>query len=322
MSSPQSKYGPLISEGEAIVLDGLSFPDAARFLYVQHKKIRLRVCLLESLRPDPRGTVLLIPGRTEFIEKYFETAEDFRSRGFVVMIMDHRGQGLSDRLTADPLKSWVRSFDDYITDIDFVVKTLADDLPRPHILVGHSMGGCIGLQGLISGHLNPDCAVFNAPMLQVYGLETPPMPEVVSILAVLGFSHRRLPFQPQKEGVPIPFKGNKLTSDKGRYRRWRAYFDNAPRLRVAGPTYGWIRAATRSMRYVNRNAKKLKTPTLIVATSMDPIVVTPVVKDFAARAGCDFKLIVGALHETFLEIDNYRAEFFETFDNFCQKQAV
>ena len=313
---------PAITDGEAIRLDGLPFPDAARFMYLTHNSNRLRVCILESDRRAPRGSILLIPGRTEFIEKFFETAQDFRKRGYVVMIMDHRGQGLSDRLLDDPLKSWVKSFDDYVEDVAFVVNTLEAQLPRPHILVGHSMGGCIGLQGLISGHLNPDCAVFNAPMLQVYELETPPLPQAVSVLALLGMSHRFLPFQPQRQGIPVPFKVNKLTSDKARYMRWRAYFDKAPRLRVAGPTYGWARAAWRSMGYVNRNAAKLQTPTLICATSMDPIVVTPVVKEFAAKAGCDFKLIIGALHETFLESDNYREEFFASFDAFCDRQAV
>lgn len=308
--------------GEAIKLDGLPFPKAARFSYLTRGDVRLRTMILETSRTDARGTVILVPGRTEFIEKYFETAEDFRARGFVVLCIDHRGQGLSDRLTDDPLKSWVRDFDDYVEDLQFVIDSHGDALPRPHIMVGHSMGGCIGLQGLIKGTLDADIAVFNAPMLQVFGLETPPMPEVITVLSWLGLSQRRLPGQPQKEGVPIPFKGNKLTSDKSRYMRWRAYFDNAPRLRVAGPTYGWIRAAVKSMRYVNRNAAKLKTPTLIVATSMDPIVVPSIVRDFAVKAGCDFLMVSGALHETFLEVDEYRKIFFDAFDAYCTKQAV
>ncbi len=311
-----------ITPGEAIKLDGLPFPKAARFSYLKHGGLRLRTLILESERPEPRGTVILVPGRTEFIEKYFETAEDFRRRGFVVLTVDHRGQGLSDRLTDDPIKSWVRDFDDYIDDLRFVINAHGADLPRPHVLVGHSMGGCIGLQGLIKGVLDADIAVFNAPMLQVFGLETPPMPELISILSMLGLSQRRLPGQPQKEGVPIPFKGNKLTSDKARYMRWRSYFDNAPRLRVAGPTYGWIRAAVRSMKFVNRNAAKLKTPTLIVATSMDPIVVPSIVRDFAVKAQCEFLMIKGALHETFLEVDEYRQTFFDAFDAFCERQAV
>lgn len=311
-----------ITPGEAIKLDGLPFPKAARFSYITHKGVRLRILVMDSNRADPRGTVIIVPGRTEFIEKYFETAEDFRARGFVVMCIDHRGQGLSDRLTHDPLKSWVRDFDDYIGDLQYVITGLGEQLPRPHVMVGHSMGGCIGIQGLIKKSFDADIAIFNAPMLQVFGLETPPMPEVISVMSVLGFSHRRLPWQVQKEGVPIPFKGNKLTSDKARYMRWRAYFDNAPRLRVAGPTYGWIRAAVKSMKFVNRNARKLKTPTLIVATSMDPIVVPSIVRDFAVKAQCEFLMINGALHETFLEIDAYRAEFYEAFDAFCERQAV
>ncbi len=311
-----------ILPGEAIKLDGLPFPKAARFSYITRNGVRLRSLVMDSGQSDPRGTVIIVPGRTEFIEKYFETAEDFRTRGFTVMCIDHRGQGLSDRLTPDPLKSWVRDFDDYIDDLQFVIDTLGPQLPRPHVMVGHSMGGCLGLEGLIKGKLDADIAVFNAPMLQVFGLETPPMPEVISALSVLGLSRRRLPWQVQKEGVPIPFKGNKLTSDKARYMRWRAYFDNAPRLRVAGPTYGWIRAAVKSMKFVNRNAAKLKTPTMIVATSMDPIVVPSVVRDFAVKAQCDFLMINGALHETFLEVDGYRAEFYAAFDVFCEKQAV
>jgi lysophospholipase len=311
-----------LQAGEAIRLEGLPFPERAQFSYITHKGVRLRVLVLPSNAVEARGSIILVPGRTEFIEKYFETAESFRARGFTVLIMDHRGQGLSDRLLSDPLKSWVSSFDDYAIDLAFIIKTLSHDLPRPHVLVGHSMGGAISLLGLIKGYLDPDICVVNAPMLSLYGQDTPPMTQVVSILSVLGFSRRRLPFQPANEGIPIPFKGNKLTSDKARYKRWRAYFDNAPRLRVAGPTYGWIRAADRAMRTLNRNAKKLKTPTLIVQTSMDTIVIPSAVKEFAHKAGTDFKMINGARHETFLEQDEYRDQFFESFDAFCKKHAV
>ncbi len=47
--------------------------------------------------PGRKGTVCLFQGRAEYIEKYFETVRDLRSRGFAVATFDWRGQGMSDR---------------------------------------------------------------------------------------------------------------------------------------------------------------------------------------------------------------------------------
>src|SRR5581483_5466696 len=47
--------------------------------------------------PGRKGTVCIFPGRTEFIEKYFEVVRDLRTRGFAVAILDWRGQGGSQR---------------------------------------------------------------------------------------------------------------------------------------------------------------------------------------------------------------------------------
>jgi len=44
-----------------------------------------------------KGTVLLFPGRTEYIEKYGPAAADFLARGFATVVIDWRGQGLADR---------------------------------------------------------------------------------------------------------------------------------------------------------------------------------------------------------------------------------
>ena len=45
--------------------------------------------------PDAtRGTVVVLPGRTEFIEKYFEVIDSLLKRGFCAAALDWRGQGL------------------------------------------------------------------------------------------------------------------------------------------------------------------------------------------------------------------------------------
>src|SRR6185503_9476751 len=64
-----------------------------------------------------KGTVCIFQGRSESIEKYFETVRDLRSRGFAVATLDWRGQGLSDRALKDRRKGYVRDFADYDTDL-------------------------------------------------------------------------------------------------------------------------------------------------------------------------------------------------------------
>ena len=72
--------------------------------------------------PGRKGTVVLMQGRAEFIEKYFETVRDLRARGFAVATFDWRGQGLSDRRLSDRHKGYVRNFGNYITDLEAVME--------------------------------------------------------------------------------------------------------------------------------------------------------------------------------------------------------
>ena len=91
-----------------------------------------------------RGSIIFSPVRTEFVDKYLETAADFIERGFNVLIVDPRGQGLSDRLLDDKIKSHIEDFWDYVDDLVYAVKELSPSLPQPHVLMGHSMGGGAG----------------------------------------------------------------------------------------------------------------------------------------------------------------------------------
>lgn len=322
MSSPL----PNFEEAEIVLPGGRPVPAALeprlKTYFIEREGVRLRVMLATAVSDTPRGSIIFSPGRTEFIEKYFETTTDLIQRGFNVLMVDPRGQGLSDRILEDRLKSYIPDFQIYADDLAFAAEEFAPLLPRPHVAMGHSMGGTIVLQSILSGAISPDVVVCSAPMLGLFDLETPLIRGSIVLLAKLGLDKRNLPFQRQRAGMPLPFKGNKLSSDKDRYRGWANFFQSTPRLRVGQPTYGWIRAALASMAYINRNARNLKIPGLMLGAGADPIVDPNVVERFAKAAGSEYTVVPGALHELFLERDPLRDEAFARIDRFLESQKI
>ena len=126
-------------------------------------------------RPEgiPRGTVALIQGRAEFIEKYYEVIGEILARGFAVAAFDWRGQGLSQRLLSERRKGHVRRASDYRLDLEaFQRHLLAPDCPKPWFALAHSMGASALLDYAGSG---PDAAPYErivavAPLIHLYGL--------------------------------------------------------------------------------------------------------------------------------------------------------
>ena len=92
------------------------------------KKLRVAHWPLDGAK----GTVLLFPGRTEYVEKYAMTASAFAKKGLAVMAIDWRGQGLSDRLIPARNIGHVDVFSDYQKDVAAMLRTArALQLPRP-----------------------------------------------------------------------------------------------------------------------------------------------------------------------------------------------
>ena len=77
-----------------------------------------------------RGTVVVLQGRAEYIEKYFETVRDLRARGFAVATFDWRGQGLSERALADRHKGHVKNFAQYATDLEAFMEQVVLPIAR------------------------------------------------------------------------------------------------------------------------------------------------------------------------------------------------
>ena len=118
-----------------------------------------------------RGTVCVFTGRSEYIEKYFETVQDLRQRGYAVAVIDWRGQGHSSRRLGNPLKGHVENFSEYQIDVAaFVKQVVLPDCPPPYFALAHSMGGAVMLRVAHAGIEVFERFVLCAPMIDLPGL--------------------------------------------------------------------------------------------------------------------------------------------------------
>ena len=210
--------------------------------------LRIRVGLWN--KPDAKGTVLIFPGRTEFIEKYGATAKALQERGYASLAIDWRGQGIADRMTPNRAIGHVGVFADYQNDVAAVMDyASALDLPRPFFLIAHSMGGCIGLRALHDG-LDVEGAMFSAPMwgVQMSAALRPIAWGLSSVGTGLGFDEKLVPGQ-FEEGYVLrtAFEENTLTNDKTVWRTLQEQLEAHPDLGLGGPSLRWLNQSLREM---------------------------------------------------------------------------
>lgn len=268
-----------------------------------------------------KGTVCLFQGRAEFIEKYYETVADLRARGFAVATLDWRGQGLSDRLLADPHKGHVDDFSDYDADLEtFMREVVLPDCPPPFFAIGHSMGAAVLIRAARQGHRWFDRIVLSAPMIALHGPRALGAARVtVRMLRLFGLGASYVPMAETTLTGTEPFVGNVLTSDPVRYARNAAVLEAEPALGLAGPTIAWAHAAFKVMNEFSQYsyAAKIRQPILIVGAGRDQVVSTQAIEDFAMRLRAGSHLVVaGAQHEILMEQDRYRGQFWAAFDAF------
>jgi lysophospholipase len=268
-----------------------------------------------------KGTVCVFPGRSEFIEKYFEVVNDLRGRGFAVAMIDWRGQGLSHHALGDARKGHVDDFKEFDRDLDvFMKEVVLPDCPPPHFALAHSMGGAILLRSAYLGRRWFDRTVLSAPMVALAGAAGSRLTRTTThALRLFGFGRSYVPGGSATAIGTRPFAGNVLTSDPVRYGRSVAILDAEPNLGLGSPTIAWLDAAFRVMNEFEDPAfaARVRQPILAVCAGADEVVSTPATAQLAARLRAGSHLVVpGARHELMMEQDRYRELFWAAFDAF------
>ncbi|SIS99839.1 lysophospholipase [Roseivivax lentus] len=250
------------------------------------------------------GTVLLFPGRTEYIEKYGRTAADLAAGGYHTVTIDWRGQGLSDRLLDDARTGHVHVFDDYQRDAEALVAWAeAADLPRPWHLIGHSMGGCIGLRALMN-NLDVASAAFTGPM---WGIRISPVmrPAAWAISwgsSQVGMGHQIAPgTKPESYIASEGFDGNMLTRDRDMFDYMRAQVLEEPKLQLGGPSLRWLNEALKECRALSRMPAPDYPCLAFVGTNERIVDVARIEARIAGWPGARLERIPGGEHEVLME---------------------
>lgn len=283
---------------------------------------RLRAALFPA-KGATRGSIVLSGGRTEPIEKYYETVEDLTGRGYVVLVHDWRGQGLSHRELADRLAGHADGYQAFLTDYHALLATYEDRLPKPWFAIGHSMGGCLTLLALAHGEAARfEGAILSAPML---GLRTGGVPLYIArSLAGLNVRLGRAGRFARAAGADETFENNVLTHDRTRYERAKAQVAAHPDLGLAGPTWGWLDFAFRATAYLaqGENLKSVTTPVVIVSAEQDKLVDNDAQRAVAKNLPKgEFINAPGAYHEILMETDTMRNIFLRALDALLGKPA-
>lgn len=282
----------------------------------------MRFARFEPTRGPRRGTVVLVTGFTEFIEKYFEMIADLGRRGYAVATMDWRGQGASYRAVTAGQRGHIGSFFEYERDLAaFMREVVLPDCPPPYIALGHSMGGHVLLRAAARPGLWFDRLVLVSPMIALtskqLGMPVALVRTVAEIACLTGMSTRAVPGVSDWRETTVQFEGNKLTGDRERYSRNRALVEAAWHLTVGVPTLGWLRAAMRSMSQLSSPsfAGGISVPALFFIAGKDVIVEPTAIEDFCARMKSGTHVILAnAKHEICQEEDAIRGRFWAAFD--------
>ena len=276
-----------------------------------------------------RGSLLFVPGRGDFYEKYLESLDHWHRKGWRVTALDWRGQAGSGRLSDDPQLGHIEDFSVWIDDLAaFWLEWSAEraDVAGPQVIVAHSMGGHLALRALAEQRIAPAAMALIVPMLNF----TTPGPlvllhAVARAMCRIGDPARAAWKWSEKPGETVSHRANLLTHDPDRYAD-EAYWRSArPDLAMGPGSWRWVERGYASMRALLAPGllEAVETPVLLLVARNDKLVSARAIERAARRLPRGQLVGWGreARHELLREADPVRNEALRRIDDFFDRLA-
>jgi lysophospholipase len=190
----------------------------------------------------------------------------------------------------------------------------------PLFILAHSMGGLIATRWL--AETPEDRAGTKAMILTspAFMIGVPPLSLPISRgLAALGRGTYYAGGQHDYNNRDRRFVHNMLSHDRGRFGVTEKYFDANPDLRTGGVTWGWLAAALKAMKQLQKpgTLARIDTPALALFGTRDiitpPAKIIPLIRQMPHA---EIFAIRGAWHDLMNEADLYRDQAWRHIDRF------
>ena len=274
---------------------------------------------------SPRGALLFLPGRGDFIEKYLETLDHWASRGWAVTSFDWRGQGGSGRLGGDTATGHVEDFALWVADLAAFWRQWNEGRAGPLVIAAHSMGAHLALRAVAEARIDPAALVLSAPMLGLIGrLPNLAMHQVARAMAALGDPRRAAwKWRDTPGEAKLAWRGKLLTHDADRYADEIWWREQRPDLVMGPGSWRWVERAYASMRGLERPGvlERIEIPVFLVASTADRLVSFAAIQRAARRLPRAELVRFGpeAAHEILREADPVRDKTLRRIDDFLDR---
>lgn len=271
---------------------------------------------------EVNSCIVIISGRSESYLKYQELSYDLFQQGYDIFLLDHRGQGLSERLLANPNKGYVADFTDYENDLSYFIDNIVNQTckNKPYILA-HSMGSVIATRYMQQFPDKIQAAALSSPMI---GFSSGPIPTFIAkgLIAFINTLNHWLSSEPwyfvgQSDYRAIDFNDNVLSHSKIRYQQVVNLYKSTSEIQLGGVTVHWLDEGIKAQHKIFEQLDKLTTPIQVLQASEDTVIDNQAQNDFCQQLhqvqprSCPTGqpvIIEGAYHELFIESDKMREQ--------------
>ncbi len=295
---------------------------AIRYASVEPPKDRL-------VNGKPVGVAFVVTGFRENIERYYELMHDLTERGYAVHAMDWRGQGGSQRYKPDmPQRPHAQGYENDAADLEqFITQVIKPSKRYPGVpttLFAHSMGGNIALRYL---HDYPDrvgAAVITSPMLAIKTRGFPPwvVRQVSRAIDILGAGHRYITHHGDYSEQELKALNTMVSDRNVRQHLHLLFYRDIPEQRLGKPTFGWMRAAFRSMAVLRDPdyLTRIKTPIMLASAGEDNLVWPKAIKRAAGYLpNAVLHHFPKGLHSLWMECNHQRDQLWGQTDRFLEQ---
>ncbi|MFT4104633.1 MAG: alpha/beta hydrolase [Lacrimispora sp.] len=260
----------------------------------------------------PKGILIVCHGFGEHIKRYEEFAQYLTDSRYACIVYDQRGHGEMGGIAPSKRKKQFGIIPDYksfLDDIDIIKNKALSLYPDiPLILYGHSMGGNIAINYLLTRKQNRfTCAVLETPWLRLFDPVPAPLVALAKILGKLN----------HKWAIIKKLKLNHISRDKK--RNGEIGSDELYHNRISFRMFSGINDAGEN---ALKKAADISIPVLLICAKDDKIVSPKAIEEFSEKSKDNVKLksYNKAYHSVHNDIikDVYYKDLIEYLDSFIQ----